>query len=236
MATPPTQKATVLKVVLIGNSGVGKTSLMQQYVNKSFSLHYKTTIGADFLMKDLFVEDRAVLLQIWDTAGQETFRSLGSAFYRGADACMLVFDVTNKYSFDCLGGWLDNFLRTTGKLPQQGAQGRNNTIEEEDEGEPVSLVVVGNKIDLKEGGMDHVCEVTREMAEEWCRKTEKRVGASIYYYETSASAATNVEEAFHALASATLYRYQVRDKSVTQGDGTIELQVDRSDSSSSCDC
>ncbi|ELR23442.1 Ras subfamily protein [Acanthamoeba castellanii str. Neff] len=104
MATPPTQKATVLKVVLIGNSGVGKTSLMQQYVNKSFSLHYKTTIGADFLMKDLFVEDRAVLLQIWDTAGQETFRSLGSAFYRGADACMLVFDVTNKYSFDCLGG------------------------------------------------------------------------------------------------------------------------------------
>jgi hypothetical protein len=51
-------------------------------------------------------------------------------------------------------------------------------------------------------------------AEEWCRKTEKRVGASIYYYETSASAATNVEEAFHALASATLYRYQVRDKSV----------------------
>jgi len=70
MAWVPPQKAAVLKVVLIGNSGVGKTSLMQQYVNKSFSLHYKTTIGADFLMKDLIVRESPVTLQIWDTAGQ----------------------------------------------------------------------------------------------------------------------------------------------------------------------
>lgn len=95
----------------------------------------------------------------------------------GADNLLQVFDVTNKYSFDCLDGWLDNFLRTTGKLPPQERgmsatnlrgkfakhySGREETIDAE-EGEMVSLVVVGNKIDLKEGGMDHICEVTREM-------------------------------------------------------------------------
>jgi Ras-related protein Rab-7A len=180
-------------------------------------------------MKDLIVRESPVTLQIWDTAGQETFRSLGSAFYRGADACMLVFDVTNKYSFECLDGWLDNFLRTTGKLPLQDGKGRDNTLDEQ--GDPVSLVAVGNKIDLKEGG---TCVITREMAEEWCKTAEKRVGGSIAYYETSASADTNVEEAFYALTNVTLDRYQERDRAVTQGDATISLQNDKTDSPCAC--
>lgn len=84
-----TRKKVLLKVIILGDSGVGKTSLMNQYVNKKFSNQYKATIGADFLTKEVQVDDRTVTMQIWDTAGQERFQSLGVAFYRGADCCVL---------------------------------------------------------------------------------------------------------------------------------------------------
>lgn len=83
------RKKVLLKVIILGESGVGKTSLMNQYVNKKFSNQYKATIGADFLTKEVIVDDRVVTMQIWDTAGQERFQSLGVAFYRGADCCVL---------------------------------------------------------------------------------------------------------------------------------------------------
>lgn len=94
----------------MGDSGVGKTSLMNQYVNKKFSNQYKATIGADFLTKEVMVDDRLVTMQIWDTAGQERFQSLGVAFYRGADCCVLVFDVTAPNTFKTLDSWRDEFL------------------------------------------------------------------------------------------------------------------------------
>ena len=83
------RKKVLLKVIILGESGVGKTSLMNQYVNKKFSNHYIATIGADFLTKDIIVDDYLVTMQIWDTAGQERYQSLGVAFYRGADCCVL---------------------------------------------------------------------------------------------------------------------------------------------------
>ena len=89
---------------------VGKTSLMNQYVQKKFTKEYKATIGADFLTKEIEVEDKKVTMQIWDTAGQERFQSLGSAFYRGADCCVLVFDVNNAKSFEDLDNWRDEFI------------------------------------------------------------------------------------------------------------------------------
>lgn len=79
-------------------------------VNKKFSASYKATIGADFLTKEIVIDDRVVTMQIWDTAGQERFQSLGVAFYRGADCCVLCFDVTNNKSFDTLDSWRDEFL------------------------------------------------------------------------------------------------------------------------------
>ncbi len=74
----------LLKVIILGDSGVGKTSLMNQFVNDKFSKQYKATIGADFLTKEILIDDKLVTMQIWDTAGQERFQSLGVAFYRGA--------------------------------------------------------------------------------------------------------------------------------------------------------
>lgn len=123
------RRKILLKVIILGDSGVGKTSLMNQYVNRKFSNQYKATIGADFLTKEVMVDDRLVTMQvleililcggrdyflcisqIWDTAGQERFQSLGVAFYRGADCCVLVFDVTSPTSFKDLDSWRDEFL------------------------------------------------------------------------------------------------------------------------------
>ncbi|KAE8662981.1 Ras-related protein Rab7 [Hibiscus syriacus] len=104
------RRRMLLKVIILGDSGVGKTSLMNQYVNRKFSNQYKATIGAHFLTKEVQFEDRLFTLQIWDTAGQERFQSLGVAFYRGADCCVLVHDVNVMKSFDNLNNWREEFL------------------------------------------------------------------------------------------------------------------------------
>ncbi|KAF3037236.1 hypothetical protein E8E12_005832 [Didymella heteroderae] len=126
------RKKVLLKVIILGDSGVGKTSLMNQYVNKKFSASYKATIGADFLTKEVMVDDRLVTMQLWDTAGQERFQSLGVAFYRGADCCVLVYDVNNSKSFDTLDSWRDEFLVQASPMDP----------------ESFPFVVIGNKIDI----------------------------------------------------------------------------------------
>ena len=78
--------------------------------NISHIFYFQATIGADFLTKEVLVDDRMVTLQIWDTAGQERFQSLGVAFYRGADCCVLVYDVTAPNTFKTLESWRDEFL------------------------------------------------------------------------------------------------------------------------------
>ncbi|KAJ8440992.1 hypothetical protein Cgig2_020021 [Carnegiea gigantea] len=106
----PTNK-TLLKVIILGDVGVGKTSLIHRYVNKKFNNQYKATIGADFVTKELQIDGKLVNLQIWDTAGQERFQSLGPTFFRGADCCVLVFDVNVLKSFDSLQNWRNEFIK-----------------------------------------------------------------------------------------------------------------------------
>ncbi|KAG6475952.1 hypothetical protein ZIOFF_065184 [Zingiber officinale] len=88
----------------------GLLNLTIRYVHKKFTQQYKVTIGADFVTKEILVDDRLVTLQIWDTAGEERFQSLGVAFYRGVDCCILVYDVNVRRSFDTLDNWHDEFL------------------------------------------------------------------------------------------------------------------------------
>ena len=180
----PARKKALLKVIILGDSGVGKTSLMNQFVNKKFSNQYKATIGADFLTKEVIVDDRVVTIQIWDTAGQERFQSLGVAFYRGADCCVLVYDVNNVKSFETLDSWRDEFLVQ--------ASPRN--------ADSFPFVLLGNKIDLEESKR----VVSDKRARQWCQSK----GTEIPYFETSAKEAINVEEAFQAVARAALAREQ----------------------------
>lgn len=169
----------LLKVIVLGDSGVGKTSLMNQFVSQRFSASYKATIGADFLCKDLTVSGTDVTLQCWDTAGQERFQSLGVAFYRGSDCCILVFDVTSQKSFDNLSFWIDEFLIQSAPRDPDS----------------FPFVVLGNKTDL-EGRV-----VSRQHAEDWCRSK-----GNLLYIETSAKEAINTETAFDLAATTTVTR------------------------------
>ncbi|KAF9150493.1 hypothetical protein BGZ80_005819 [Entomortierella chlamydospora] len=148
---------------------------MNQYVNKKFSNQYKATIGADFLTKEVAIDDRVVTMQIWDTAGQERFQSLGVAFYRGADCCVLVYDVNNAKSFETLESWRDEFLI------QASPRGPEN----------FPFVVIGNKIDMEESKR----MISQKRAMAWCQSK-----GNIPYFETSAKEAVNVEQAFQTIA------------------------------------
>eukprot|EP01130_Rhizamoeba_saxonica_P004279 TRINITY_DN174_c0_g3_i1.p1 TRINITY_DN174_c0_g3~~TRINITY_DN174_c0_g3_i1.p1 ORF type:complete len:230 (+),score=35.94 TRINITY_DN174_c0_g3_i1:67-690(+) len=174
-----------MKLILLGNSGVGKTSLMNSYVNNKFTNSYKATIGSDFLTKDVMVGDTFVTLQIWDTAGQERYKALGAAFYRGSDCCVLVYDVNDASSFEALESWRDTFLIQA----------------ERDEDFP--FILLGNKIDL-----EHQRAIPRKRAEDWCKMH------GMPYFETSAKESIDVEKAFTEAAKISLVVSQKEDEEV----------------------
>ncbi|XP_039553216.1 ras-related protein Rab-18-B-like isoform X1 [Passer montanus] len=96
-----------LKLLLVGDSGVGKSSLLRRFTDGAFEPHLTPTVGIDFKVKKMVVDGRAVQLAIWDTAGQERFRTVTPSYYRGAQGVVLVYDVTRKATFTGLGGWLN---------------------------------------------------------------------------------------------------------------------------------
>jgi len=200
------RKKVLLKVIILGDSGVGKTSLMNQYVNKKFNTQYKATIGADFLTKEVTVDDRLVTMQIWDTAGQERFQSLGVAFYRGADSCVLVYDVVQPKTFDNLDSWRDEFLI------QAGPRDPDN----------FPFVVLGNKIDVDNRA------VAQKRALAWCQAK-----GNIPYFETSAKEAINVEQAFQLIARNALKQEQEEDIYLPD---TIDVTEQRTTSSTCSNC
>jgi len=183
------QYITHIQITLYYYIRVGKTSLMNRYHSNKFTGQYKATIGADFLSKHVSITDpqtgqiRNVTLQIWDTAGQERFQSLGVAFYRGADAVALVYDVGDSKSFDHLNNWRNEFLKQVG-LDEQGAN--------------FPFILLGNKIDRPEGERS----VPRQRAEQWCESAGLgNMGGPIPHFECSAKTAENVEAAFLELAT-----------------------------------
>ena len=97
-----------LKILLVGDSAVGKTTLILKYVDGKFSDSHITTIGVEYKDKEITVNDRKINLQIWDTSGQERYRSITKNFYRNAHGILFVFDVTNQTSFDHLKDWLNS--------------------------------------------------------------------------------------------------------------------------------
>ncbi|KAI7739744.1 hypothetical protein M8C21_000510 [Ambrosia artemisiifolia] len=96
----------LFKIVLIGDSGVGKSNILSRFTRNEFSLESKSTIGVEFATRTLQVEGKTVKAQIWDTAGQERYRAITSAYYRGAVGAFLVYDITKKQSFENVTRWL----------------------------------------------------------------------------------------------------------------------------------
>ncbi len=132
----------VFKVILVGDGRVGKTSLLLRFTENRFSAEYKKTLGTDFAVKNVIVNGEEVKLQIWDLGGQELFRDLRRAFYPGAKAALIVYDVTNRRSFESVPAWHADIISALKKIP---------------------VIVVGNKIDLPR-------EVSYEEAKKLCER------------------------------------------------------------------
>ncbi|KAI4348745.1 hypothetical protein L6164_009428 [Bauhinia variegata] len=155
----------VFKVVLIGDSAVGKTQLLARFARNEFSVDSKATIGVEFQTKTLVIDNKTVKAQIWDTAGQERYRAVTSAYYRGAVGAMLVYDMTKRQSFDHMARWLEEL---------RGHADKN-----------IVIMLIGNKCDL-----GTLRAVPTEDAQEFAQRE------NLFFMETSALEATNVETAF----------------------------------------
>lgn len=118
---------TAIKVVVVGNGAVGKSSMIQRYCKGIFTKDYKKTIGVDFLERQIEVNGEEVRLMLWDTAGQEEFDAITKAYYRGAQACVLAFSTVDRDSFEAIESWKKKV---------------------EDEVGEIGMVIVQNKIDL----------------------------------------------------------------------------------------
>ena len=156
------------KVVLLGDSGVGKTCIIARYISGSFDKNSPTTNGASFCSKNVRFEqlDKNLLLDIWDTAGQEKYKSLTKFFYKDAAVCILVYDVTRKESFDSLKDFWYSQLK-------------------ENSDPDIVLGVAGNKCDLFEN---------EQVKEEDARKWAKQIGA--VFELTSAQNNTGINDLF----------------------------------------
>ncbi|KAH8514808.1 hypothetical protein Peur_058393 [Populus x canadensis] len=146
MARRPDEEYDYLfKVVLIGDSGVGKSNILSRFTRNEFCLESKSTIGVEFATRTLQVEGRTVKAQIWDTAGQERYRAITSAYYRGALGALLVYDVTKPTTFENVSRWLKE-LRD---------HADSNIV----------IMLIGNKTDLK-----HLRAVATEDAQSYAEK------------------------------------------------------------------
>ncbi|KAJ7987688.1 hypothetical protein DPEC_G00329070 [Dallia pectoralis] len=164
------------KVMLVGDSGVGKTCLLVRFKDRAFLAgSFISTVGIDFRNKVLNIDALKVKLQIWDTAGQERFRSVTHAYYRDAHALLLLYDVTNKTSFDNIKAWLTEIHEYT----QQD----------------VVIMLLGNKADVT-----HERVVKREEGENLAKEF------GVPFMETSAKSGLNVELAFTAVAKELKHR------------------------------
>lgn len=119
----------LMKIIMVGDSGVGKSALLKAFMGEDFTKHYVSTIGVDFEIKQLMMDGKRVHLQIWDTAGQERFRTITTSYYRSSDAILLAFDATDKGSFRNVDAWLEDVRAYARK--------------------GVDILLVGNKVDLE---------------------------------------------------------------------------------------
>lgn len=160
----------VFKVILIGNAGVGKSCLLLRFSDNTFNENYYSTIGVDFKIKTITLENsKVVKLQIYDTAGQERFHTITSSYYHAADGIGIVYDVTNKDSFDAVNVWLNDVEKLA--KPE------------------VCKVLIGNKCDLM---------TTKIISNDQGFDLAKAFG--IPFLETSAKTAENVDNVFYQMA------------------------------------
>ena len=134
----------LFKIIIVGNSGVGKSNILGRYIKNEFNEETKSTVGVEFASKKVNVNGVNIKLQIWDTAGQERYRSITSAYYKGSKGCFIVYDITSSQSFENIEKWYEEISKTGDKS--------------------LSIILIGNKCDLEDER-----KVTIEMGENKAR-------------------------------------------------------------------
>ncbi|KAK6271944.1 hypothetical protein POUND7_009027 [Theobroma cacao] len=181
MAAPPARARAdydyLIKLLLIGDSGVGKSCLLLRFSDGSFTTSFITTIGIDFKIRTIELDGKRIKLQIWDTAGQERFRTITTAYYRGAMGILLVYDVTDESSFN------------KRLLPFSDIRNWIRNIEQH-ASDNVNKILVGNKADMDESKRAVPTSKGQALADEY----------GIKFFETSAKTNLNVEQVFFSIA------------------------------------
>ena len=165
-----------VKLVLLGDSRVGKSSVVIRFVKNEFDQYKFPTIGATFLTQSVTAGDSMVKFEIWDTAGQEKYRSLAPLYYRGASAALVVYDITNRESYDNAQKWIEEVRSQS-----------------EDNG-PLTIALAGNKVDLASNR-----KVTEQEAQEYANKQQ------FIFFETSAKTSYNIKEIFRKIGTWRFY-------------------------------
>ncbi|KAJ1854542.1 Vacuolar protein sorting-associated protein 21 [Coemansia sp. RSA 1822] len=182
-AQSPPAKPTPVKVVLLGEAAVGKSSLVLRFVNDDFVENKEPTIGAAFMTQKVRLEDSVLKLDIWDTAGQERFHSLAPMYYRNADAAVVVYDITRASSLDKAKSWIKELQRHASPN--------------------IVIALVGNKLDLVdseevEENEEEVAERGRQVQAETARAYAQEM--NLLFIETSAKTGMGVVETFTEIA------------------------------------
>ncbi|CAN0889497.1 Ras-related protein RABA3 [Linum grandiflorum] len=200
----------VFKVVVIGDSAVGKTQLLSRFTKNEFCFDSKSTIGVEFQTRTVSIKGKVIKAQIWDTAGQERYRAVTSAYYRGALGAMLVYDITKRPTFDHVARWVEE-LR---------AHADSSIV----------IMLIGNKADLAGDHRAVPMEDAVEFAEE----------QGLFFSEASAMSGDNVDKAFfqvlekvHAAVSKKSLAAAASD--IAKSNGAAALQGDRIDVISGAD-
>ena len=159
-----------IKVITLGNSEVGKSSFIIKYIDNSFTLYYTATLGIDFKQKKIKLKDgRDVRLRIFDTAGQERYKSVSASFIKKADGVILIYDIGNLESFEAVENWIKS-IREIGK-------------------DNLPIILVGNKCDLSDDKRMISLKEGQDKADEF----------NIPFYETSCKEGINIKEVFEKL-------------------------------------
>ena len=174
-----------IKCVFLGDSGVGKTCILNYFVNGTFSKDSTPTIGAAYVSKTIIYDKKQCDLMVWDTAGQEMYRGLAPMYYRNAKAAFLVYDITSKKSFEAVSYWANELSK--------------NSVREDE----VAVIVVGNKVD-REDDREVATEVAQEQADQLNAK----------FFEVSALSGVNIERLFQTATAEVLKRKEKSHKGV----------------------
>ena len=177
------RKEFLYKILLLGDSSVGKTCFLMRYTDNTFQEIHMSTIGLDYKLKNVQLDDgKIVKIQIWDTAGQDRFRSITKNYYKGAHGIILIYDVTSRKTFENIKNWVSQI--------------------KEEVSNKVTIILVGNKIDDEPNR-----KVTTQEGENMAKECE------LDFFETSAKSGANIDSTFNELVKKTVEKYnKVDDK------------------------